>query len=114
MTCKSIASMKYLPVLAAGSCTCPSSHALQQQHLPALRHLHCSCRLLSEAIEVCAVKSCNDGASVLRRRMLVKQQDPGSVTKFQAKLQGHAKKMGGTFVHYNAQDGVWILKVERF
>ena len=79
-----------------------------------LRHLHCSCRLLSEAIEVCAVKSCKDEASVLRRRMLVKQQDPGSVAKFQAKLQGHAKKMDGTFVHYNAQDGVWILKVEHF
>lgn len=46
--------------------------------------------------------------------MLIKQQDPGSIAKFQAKLQGHAKKMGGTFVHYNARDGVWILKVEHF
>lgn len=63
---------------------------------------------------MCAVKSCNDGASVLHRRMLIKQQDPGSIAKFQAKLQGHAKKMGGTFVHYNARDGVWILKVEHF
>lgn len=51
---------------------------------------------------------------LLCRRMLVKQQDAASVTKFQAKLQGHAKKMGGTFVHYSAQDGVWILKVEHF
>ena len=48
------------------------------------------------------------------RRMLVKQQDAASVAKFQAKLQGHAKKMGGTFVHYTARDGVWILKVEHF
>lgn len=48
------------------------------------------------------------------RRMLVKQQDAASVAKFQAKLQGHAKKMGGIFVHYNVQDGVWMLKVEHF
>ena len=53
-------------------------------------------------------------ARLVRRRMLVKQQDAASVTKFLAKLQGHAKKMGGTFVHYNAQDGVWIPKVEHF
>ncbi len=53
-------------------------------------------------------------ASVLHRRMLVKQQDPESMARFQAKLQAHAKKMGGTFVHYTAQDGVWILKVEHF
>jgi hypothetical protein len=79
-----------------------------------LLRLHCPCSLLSQAIEVCAVTSCNDGASVPRRRMLGKQQDPESVAKFQAKLQGHAKKMGGTFVHYNSQKGVWILKVEHF
>lgn len=80
------------------------------QHL--LLKLHCPCRLLSQAIEVCAVTSCSDRAYVLRRRMLGKQQDPESVAKFQAKLQGHAKKMGGTFVHYNSQEGVWILKVD--
>ena len=44
----------------------------------------------------------------------MKQQDAASVAKFKAKLQGHAAKMGGTFVHYDEQDGVWILKVDHF
>ena len=59
-------------------------------------------------------KSLCETANAVCRRMVVKQQGANSVAKFLAKLQGHAKKMGGTFVHYNAQDGVWILKVEHF
>ena len=44
----------------------------------------------------------------------MKQQDAVSVAKFKTKLQGHAAKMGGTFVHYDEHDGVWILKVDHF
>ena len=49
-----------------------------------------------------------------RRRMLVKQKSESSVAKFRAKLVEHAAKLGGVFVHYDADTGNWIMKVDHF
>ncbi len=48
------------------------------------------------------------------RRMLVKQKDERSVAKFTAKLADHARKLDGVFVHYDADAGNWIMKVDHF
>ena len=48
------------------------------------------------------------------RRMSVKQKDVRTVEKFKAKLAEHAKKIGGVFVHYDADTGTWLMKVNGF
>lgn len=46
--------------------------------------------------------------------MLVKQKDERSIAKFTAKLADHARKLGGVFVHYDAEAGNWIMKFDNF
>ena len=49
------------------------------------------------------------------RRMLVKSRDDaGSVTAFRGKLEAHAAKIGAVFVHYEADSGTWVMKVDGF
>lgn len=48
------------------------------------------------------------------RRMHAKQKDEKSIARFRAKLEGHARKLGGVFVHYDADAGDWIMKVDHF
>lgn len=49
------------------------------------------------------------------RRMVVKDRgNAAAVTKFRAKLEAHAAKIGAVFVHYDAETGTWIMKVDGF
>ncbi|BDA51457.1 probable inactive phenolphthiocerol synthesis polyketide s at N-terminal half [Coccomyxa sp. Obi] len=56
----------------------------------------------------------NRPALLTFRRMLVKQKSESSVAKFRTKLVDHAAKLGGVFVHYDADTGNWIMKVDHF
>ena len=48
-------------------------------------------------------------------RMVVKQRDNvKAVAKFRQKLVDHAAKIGAVFVHYDADTGTWIMKVDEF
>lgn len=38
----------------------------------------------------------------------------GAVDAFRGKLLDAAARMGGVHVHYDPDEGVWILKVDRF
>jgi hypothetical protein len=49
-----------------------------------------------------------------RRKMHVKQSDEKSIANFAKKLAAHAQKIGGVFVHYDASQGNWIMKVDHF
>ena len=46
--------------------------------------------------------------------MTVKQKDAKTLEKFKAKLQENARKIGGIFVHYEAESGTWLMKVDHF
>lgn len=48
------------------------------------------------------------------RKMTTKQGDKKSVDRFRAKLADHAQKIGGVFVHYEAESGTWLMKVNSF
>lgn len=49
------------------------------------------------------------------RRMLVKSRDDAkAVAAFRAKLEAHAAKIGAVFVHYEAESGNWVMKVDGF
>ncbi|CAL8465609.1 g5145 [Coccomyxa elongata] len=56
----------------------------------------------------------NRPALLTFRRMHVKQKSDNSIAKFRAKLMDHAAKLGGVFVHYDADTGNWIMKVDHF
>ena len=56
----------------------------------------------------------NRPALLTFRRMHVKQKDAKSVSRFRAKLVEHAARLGGVFVHYDADAGTWIVKVDHF
>ncbi len=46
--------------------------------------------------------------------MYTKQKDPKSLDRFAAKLQDHSNRAGGVFVHYDADLGIWMMKVNHF
>ena len=49
------------------------------------------------------------------RRMVVKSRDDaGAVAVFREKLEAHASKIGAVFVHYEADSGTWVMKVDGF
>ena len=49
------------------------------------------------------------------QRMLVKHRDNiGAVSAFRGKLEAHAAKIGAVFVHYEADSGTWVMKVNGF
>ena len=49
------------------------------------------------------------------RRMVVKSRDDaGAVVAFRGKLEAHAAKIGAVFVHYEADSGTWVMKVDGF
>jgi Nucleoporin autopeptidase len=49
------------------------------------------------------------------RRMVVKSRDDaGAVAAFRGKLEAHAAKIGAVFVHYKADSGTWVMKVDGF
>ena len=45
---------------------------------------------------------------------MVKKKDAASVKKFSGKLHDHASNIGGVFVHYDADSGIWMMKVDHF
>ena len=56
----------------------------------------------------------NKPALLTFKRMHVKQKDAKSIGRFKAKLADHAARLGGVFVHYDADAGIWIVKVDHF
>ncbi|KAK9829172.1 hypothetical protein WJX72_004291 [[Myrmecia] bisecta] len=56
----------------------------------------------------------NGPAMLTFRRMHMKQKDAKSLERFAAKLREHSARAGGVFVHYDADAGVWIMKVDHF
>ena len=57
----------------------------------------------------------NNPAMLTFRRMIVKQKgDAKALAKFRQKLIDHAAKIGAVFVHYDAEIGTWMMKVESF
>ena len=57
----------------------------------------------------------NTPAMLTFRRMIVKQKgDAKAVAKFRQKLIDHAAKIGAVFVHYEAETGIWMMKVDSF
>jgi hypothetical protein len=49
------------------------------------------------------------------RRMVVKDRaDAGALAAFRGKLEAHAAKIGAVFVHYEADSGTWVMKVDGF
>ena len=51
---------------------------------------------------------------VICRKMVVKKKDAASISKFSGKLRDHATNIGGVFVHYDADSGIWMMKVDHF
>ena len=51
---------------------------------------------------------------VFCRKMLVKKKDAASISKFSGKLKDHAANIGGVFVHYDSESGIWMMKVDYF
>ena len=54
----------------------------------------------------------NQPALLTFRRMAVRRSD-GEAT-LRARLVQASTRMGGVFVHYDAREGVWMLKVDRW
>ena len=50
----------------------------------------------------------------LCRKMVVKKKDAASINKFSSKLRDHAANIGGIFVHYDSEPGIWMMKVDHF
>lgn len=95
---------------------------MKDSFLSHLAHLHLSwvahailtsCLLLHRVVSRGSVSQKLCGC-VLYRKMHVKQKDEKSIAKFRAKLADHARKLGGVFVHYDADAGTWIMKVDHF
>lgn len=57
----------------------------------------------------------NQPAMLTFRRMTVRRpNDRREVEAFRGRLMEASLRLGGTFVHYDPEDGVWMVKVERF
>lgn len=55
----------------------------------------------------------NQPALLTFRRMAVRQPDDRrSVEAFRGRLHDAAARLGGVFVHYDADAGVWLLKLD--
>lgn len=57
----------------------------------------------------------NVPAIVTLRRMRVRDpNDRRAVEAFRGRLLAAALRMGGTFVHYDPDEGIWMLKIESY
>ena len=57
----------------------------------------------------------NQPAMLTFRRMTVRRpNDRREVEAFRGRLMEASLRLGGTFVHYDPEDGVWMVKVDRF
>jgi Nucleoporin autopeptidase len=63
--------------------------------------------------------ACGSGLNVpalltFRRMVVKKRNDTAALLAFREKLEAHAAKIGAVFVHYEADSGTWVMKVDGF